>query len=90
MSGRTQPLGWTDKEVKMKDYGKFIAYRKFLSRHGVIAAGTRLNVKQVAVRTYVAFDEAGRVYSIKKSDIASYLLDASLADTVAAESQAVR
>ena len=74
----------------MKDYGKFIAYRKFLSRHGVIAAGTRLNIKQVSVRSFVAFDESGRVYSIKKSDISGYCLDASLADTVAAESQAVR
>lgn len=74
----------------MRDYGKFIAYRKFLSRHGVIAAGTRLNIKQIAVRSFVAFDEAGRVYSIKKSDISAYCLDASLADTLAAESQAAR
>ena len=74
----------------MQDYGKFIAYRKFLSRHGVIATGTQLNVKQVATRSYVAFDQAGRVYAIKKSDIRDYLLDASLADAIAAESQAVR
>jgi hypothetical protein len=73
----------------MIDFGKFIAYRKFITRHGVIAAGTALKVKQVATRTFVAFDMNGRVYSIKKADIKAYLLDASSADAVAAESMGV-